>query len=143
MTRSRPLAGLVGTLALVLVACGAAPASQPSPTASAAPSSAVAEPSASAAASDPSAEPVTVRLEDFAFDTEELTIPAGTTVRFVNADGATHTVTEGSDGTATAGPIINEELERNATARFTFDEPGTYAITCLFHPSMNMTVIVE
>lgn len=142
MTGSRSLVGLVAVLALLLAACGTTPASQPSPSASAI-SSESAEPSSSTAPSDPAAEPVTVRLESFAFDTEELTVSAGTTVRFVNADGAAHTVTEGSDGTATAGPIINEELEQNGTARFTFDEPGTYEITCLFHPSMNMTVIVE
>jgi plastocyanin len=24
-----------------------------------------------------------------------------------------------------------------------FDEPGTYRVTCLIHPTMNMTVTVE
>jgi plastocyanin len=25
----------------------------------------------------------------------------------------------------------------------TFDEAGTFDVTCLFHPQMNMTVVVE
>ena len=84
-----------------------------------------------------------MRLSRFAFDSEELTIAAGTEVTFVNADSAAHTVTEGTNGVAVEDPIIDEELQQNGSASFTFDEPGTYQITCLFHSSMNMTIIVE
>ena len=52
-------------------------------------------------------------------------------------------MTEGTDGVAVDDPIIDVELAANQAESFTFDEPGTYQITCLFHPSMNMTVIVE
>ncbi|HEX7195638.1 MAG TPA: plastocyanin/azurin family copper-binding protein, partial [Candidatus Limnocylindria bacterium] len=62
---------------------------------------------------------------------------------FVNADAAAHTVTEGTDGVAADDPIIDEELTQNGSTSFTFDEAGTYEITCLFHPSMNMTIVVE
>lgn len=61
----------------------------------------------------------------------------------MNADGAAHTVTEGTDGAAVDDPILDEELQPNGVTTFAFDEPGTYQITCLFHPSMNMTVVVE
>ena len=82
-------------------------------------------------------------LEDFNFDTEELTITAGTEVTFLNADPAPHTVTEGVDGEAADGAMIDDELAANQSTSFTFDEPGTYELTCRFHPNMNMTVTVE
>lgn len=148
MIRIRFLPALAA-VALVLAACGDASVSSESPTGETSPTAdATADPTEepTAAASESSAaapDGETVRLDGFAFDTDELTIAAGTEVRFVNADGATHTVTEGSDGVAADDPIIDEELQQNGVATFVFDEPGTYQITCLFHPSMNMTVLVE
>ena len=147
MHRSRSLPALTVGLILVLAACGGtasstsdapsqAESTAASPTESAAPSEA-AEPSEAAGAGE------TVRLSQFAFDPEELTIAAGTEVSFVNADSAAHTVTEGTDGTAVEDPIIDEELQQNGSTSFTFDEPGTYQITCRIHPSMNMTITVE
>ena len=146
MHRSRPIPSLLlaALLALALAACGTSESSPSSAASEAPPStsqatSAEPSPSASEAASDE----VRVSLENFAFDPAELTIAAGTEVTFLNADSATHTVTEGVDGTAVDDPIINVELAGNQAESFTFDEPGTYDITCLFHPSMHMTVIVE
>jgi len=134
----------IAALALVLAACGGG-GDSPSQAASEAPASVAASAAASEAAppSDGGDESAQVRLDGFAFDTEELTIAAGTEVSFLNADSAPHTVTEGADGVAVDSPIIDEELDPNQATSFTFDEPGTYEITCLLHPSMNMTVIVE
>jgi plastocyanin len=148
MNRSRFLPALVAGLVLVLAACtgttesttfasvGATASNEPSQAASVAPSE-------SAEPSEAAGDEATVRLSQFAFDTEELTIAAGTEVSFLNADTAAHTVTEGTDGQAVDDPIIDEELQASGTATFTFEEPGTYQITCLFHAQMNMTVVVE
>jgi len=140
---TRATASIAG-LALLLVACGTGDAS-PVGDASADPTTAVSQPDSEApdASAAPDGEEATVTLEDFAFDTDALTIAAATTVSFVNADSTPHTVTEGTDGVATDDPTIDEELDANGTATFTFDEPGTYEITCLFHPDMNMTITVE
>ena len=144
MHGSRSLHLLTVGLVLVLAACGGTASSattEPSQAESAAPSepvSATAEPSEAAGGGEE-----TVRLTQFAFDPEELTISAGTTVNFVNADTAAHTVTEGTEGTAVEDPIIDEELERSGSTSFTFDEPGTYNITCRLHPSMQLTITVE
>lgn len=145
---TRATASIAG-LALILAACGTGDAS-PTDATSADPTTAASEPASEAPASEASrasaatgGEEATVTLEGFAFDTSELTVAAGTTVSFVNADSAPHTVTEGTDGAATDDPIIDEELDANATATFTFDEPGTYEITCLLHSNMNMTITVE
>jgi len=146
MNGSRFLPAILIAVVFVLSACGTTTSS--SPEASEAESTA-ATPSESAAASEAS-EPSeaagaeeTVRLSQFAFDPVELTIAVGTEVSFVNADSAAHTVTEGTDGTAVDDPIIDEELEQNGSTSFTFDEPGTYDITCRFHPSMQLTITVE
>jgi len=104
-----------------------------------------AEPSDSEAAESeaPAAGEERVRIDGSAFDPEELTVAVGTEVLFVNADGFAHTVTEGTDGQAVDDPIVDEEIAQNGTVSVTFDEPGTYDITCEIHPSMQMTVIVE
>jgi plastocyanin len=56
-------------------------------------------------------------------------------------DTANHTVTEGTDGEAVDDPIVDEE--GGSDIDVTFDEPGTYNITCKIHPDMNMTITVE
>ena len=139
MNRSR-LAIVPALLALVLAACGGSGDASSEPPASIA---AASEAAASAAASEAGSEDVRVTLENFQFDQTELTIPVGTRVTFLNADSAPHTVTEGTDGEAADGAFINDEIAGNQSTDFTFDEPGTYQITCLFHPTMNMTVTVE
>jgi plastocyanin len=144
MHRSRPVLP-IAALSLVLAACGGG-GDTPSEAASEAPASMAASAAASEAA-PPSegggGESAEVRLQGFAFDTEELTIAAGTEVSFLNEDSAPHTVTEGVDGVAVDSPIIDEALAPDQDTSFTFDEPGTYEITCLLHPQMNMTIVVE
>jgi plastocyanin len=81
----------------------------------------------------------TVSLSGAQFAPGTLTIPAGTTVTFTNTSG--HTVTEGTDGQAVDDPIIDED--GGADIEFTFDEPGTYNLTCKVHSTMNMTITVE
>jgi plastocyanin len=145
-------AAIIGILALVLGAC-ASPAASPSATEPPTPSATeAATPSASASAAEsasaaPSeeatAEEVRVRLESSNFDPAELTISAGTTVLFLNADSYAHTVTEGSGGQAVDDPIVDREIAENRSVRVTFDEAGTYEITCKLHPSMQMTITVD
>lgn len=114
-------------VALVLVAVGcAAPAS---------PSSSAAQ-SASAGA-----ESVTVSIVDASFG-PDITVPAGTTVVFVNNDGLRHTASHGTDGQLVEGWLFDLSLEPGASDSYTFDTPGTYPITCIPHPVMNMTITV-
>ena len=86
---------------------------------------------------DDAARPSRCRAAQFAPST--LTIPAGTTVTFTDTTG--HTVTEGSDGQAVDDPIVDES--GGADVVVTFDEAGTFNITCKIHPNMNMTITVE
>jgi plastocyanin len=126
-------------LALALAACSA----PGGPTEAAEPSESVAPASDAPASEAPEAEGERVSIDNSAFDPEELTVAVGTEVVFLNADGFEHTVTEGTDGQAVDDPIVDEEIAQNGTVSVTFDEPGTYDITCKIHPSMQMTVTVE
>ena len=143
MTRSRSVA-FAAFLPLLLVACGGATSDAPSdePAASVAASQA-AEPSEAAAPSEEAGDGRQVTLTDFAFSEGELTIDAGTTVTFLNGGSAPHTATEGVDGVAADDPFFNEQLAPGDEVEVTFDEAGTYEVTCLLHPQMNMTIVVE
>ena len=145
MTRLRT-AILPGFLvaSVMLAACGGQSATPSASESSATQSAAASEPAASESqpAASESAE-VRVRIRNSSYDPTELTIPAGTEVTFLNADGFTHTVTEGTDGQPVDDPIVDEEIDQNGSVSVIFDEPGTYNITCKIHSSMNLTITVE
>jgi len=82
----------------------------------------------------------TVSLSGGTFSPSTLTIPVGSTVTFTGSAG--HTVTEGSNGTAVDDPIVDESGGAEPIV-VTFNEAGTYQITCRIHPAMNLTITVE
>jgi plastocyanin len=133
----------IAVAAFVLSAC-AETAATPSAAADEPIATAAAAASASATA-DASAEPASaeVRIEGSQFVPAELTIAAGTEVTFVNTDTFAHTATEGTGGQAADDPVADEMLDAGASGTVTFDEPGTFEITCRFHPTMQMTIVVE
>jgi plastocyanin len=128
MRGSRPMAlgGLLAALVLVLAACGGGAVSS------------AAEGDAAGGDSGDSGE--TVSLSGGRFSPSSLAIPAGTTVTFTDTTG--HTVTEGSDGEAVDDPIVDEEGGSDPI-EVSFEEAGTFDITCRIHPGMNMTITVE
>ncbi len=80
---------------------------------------------------------IAVEIKDFAFSPKEITIKAGSTVRWTNRDVAGHSATA-DDGTSfDTGIIANGE-----TGTVTFDKPGSYNYHCTPHPNMKATVIV-
>jgi plastocyanin len=83
------------------------------------------------------AQPAAVRIADFSFTPQRLTVPAGTAVTWTNAGNAPHTVT------ATNGAFDSKRLGSGGTFSFTFNTPGTYAYQCDIHPSMTGSVTVE
>jgi len=66
---------------------------------------------------------------DDAFDPAELTIPAGTTVRWNIAGRRSHTVT------SVSGVFASGNIAAGQSFEFTFAEPGTYAYYCEYHGS--------
>lgn len=91
----------------------------------------------------PAAELVSIRLANFAFIPATVTVLRGSTLRFRNEDPVEHTATEGRDGIAVAHPVVDLRIAIGATGSFTFARAGTYRLTCLIHPTMNMTVVVR
>jgi plastocyanin len=77
-----------------------------------------------------------VHIKNLAYGSGTLTIPAGTTVQWVNDDPLAHTVVA-VDTTFDSGLI-----EPGASWRHLFAVPGTYAYTCRPHPFMKGTIIV-
>jgi plastocyanin len=78
-----------------------------------------------------------VTIVDFAFAPQEVTVAAGTTVTWTNEDWAPHTVT------ATEGSFDSGRLDTGQSFSYSFDESGTFAYFCTFHPGMTGSVIVQ
>ena len=79
--------------------------------------------------------PLTINIQDFAFQPGEITINSGDTVTWINNDDAPHTVKGDSLDSGT--------LSKGQEFKQTFNEPGTYEYHCNFHSSMKGKVIVE
>lgn len=111
--------------AAATVGAGTSP-SESSAAPSSAPSSAEAAP----------AEEVLITIRDF-----EYVIPAsiapGATVTVVNEDDAPHTVTAEDDG-------FDVDVRGGETVTFTApEEPGEYAVICVYHPEMSRTLVIR
>jgi plastocyanin len=76
-------------------------------------------------------------MKNFDFTPMTLTVKAGTTVTWKNADGEPHTVTSDT------GLFRSGGLDQDDTFSFKFDKPGTYKYVCSIHPKMVGTVIVQ
>jgi plastocyanin/uncharacterized membrane protein YozB (DUF420 family) len=74
----------------------------------------------------PSAARVTVKISNFQFTPKEVSVPAGTTVEWVDETGR-HTV-EADDGS-----FKSDTLTANGKYEHTFNEPGAYPYFCTFH----------
>jgi plastocyanin len=72
------------------------------------------------------AQPATVKITSFRFDPKTLTVPAGTTVEWINESGR-HTIE------ADNGAFRSAALETGEKFSFKFDKPGTYNYYCTFH----------
>lgn len=79
---------------------------------------------------------VEVEISNMRFQTATLTVPAGTTIRWINRDPVAHTIT--SDARHWDSPVLGtgERFELR------FDQPGTYTYHCRPHPFMKATVVV-
>lgn len=87
------------------------------------------------------AEDVEIVMELSMFMPPEITIPAGTTVVWVNNDSFEHNVTSGPEDDPT--DLFDADVAAGESFSFTFEEPGTYPYHCDIHPGMVGTVIVE
>jgi plastocyanin len=80
---------------------------------------------------------VEVKIDNFTFAPQKLTVKAGDTVTWTNSDDIPHTVT--SDTRV----FKSKALDTDDKFSFTFATPGTYPYFCSLHPHMSGSVVVE
>ena len=83
------------------------------------------------------ADETAIAIQSFQFSPAVITVPAGTTVTWVNHDETAHSVAEKSKAFRSGG------LDTNDRYSFTFSKPGTYVYYCTLHPQMTGTIHVR
>lgn len=90
-----------------------------------------------AANNQPSSATAEVKIDNFVFGPQTVTVPVGTTVTWTNHDDIPHTVV------STDGVFKSKVRDTDETFSYTFTKPGTYPYYCSVHPKMTGTVIVK
>jgi plastocyanin len=84
----------------------------------------------------------TIRIKNFAFDPQSMTVSAGSTVRWENRDNAPHRIvfidSAGRDTDVDSGVLSPSQ----SWSSNQFKPPGTYSYYCKIHPEMTGTLIV-
>jgi len=93
-------------------------------------------PTASARATEADAK-TEVKIDNFTFAPQRIVVKAGTTVSWINADDAPHTVV------STTKLFKSSALDTTDRFSFTFATPGTFEYFCSLHPHMTGVVVVE
>ena len=94
--------------------------------------------SPSAVATDqPSAASADVKIDNFSFGPEELSVAVGTTVTWTNRDDIPHTVV------STDGVFKSKVRDTAEKFSYTFTKAGTYPYYCSVHPKMVGKVVVH
>jgi len=78
-----------------------------------------------------------VKIDNFTFGPEKLTVKAGTTVTWTNEDDIPHMVASATKA------FKSKALDTDDSFSFTFTMPGTYEYFCSLHPRMTGTIVVE
>jgi len=78
-----------------------------------------------------------VKIDNFSFTPQQITVKAGTTITWTNRDDIPHTVT------STDLVFKSKALDTDDKFTTTFTKPGTYSYFCSIHPKMTGRVIVE
>src|SRR5437763_12528938 len=80
---------------------------------------------------------VSVQIANFTFKSQVVTVKAGTTVTWSNADDIPHTVT------STSGLFKSKVLDSGDKFSFTFAKAGQFGYFCSLHPRMTGTIVVK
>lgn len=80
---------------------------------------------------------IEVKIDNFSFSPATITVPAGTTVRWINRDDIPHTVVEDKE------KFKSKALDTDEQFSYTFSNPGTYSYFCSIHPKMTGKVVVQ
>jgi plastocyanin len=94
--------------------------------------------SPNATASDqPSSANADVKIDNFSFGPQTVTVPVGATVTWTNRDDTPHTVV------STEGVFKSKVRDTDEKFSYTFTKAGKYPYFCSVHPKMIGQVIVQ
>jgi plastocyanin len=85
----------------------------------------------------PSAAPAGVKIDNFSFGPQTLTVPVGATVVWTNSDDIPHTAV------STEGLFKSKVMDTDEKFSYTFTKAGTYPYYCTIHPKMTGKVVVQ
>jgi plastocyanin len=89
------------------------------------------------ASDQPSAASAAVKIDNFVFGPQTITVPVGTTVTWTNSDDIPHTAV------STDGVFRSKAMDTDEKFSFTFTKAGTYPYYCSIHPKMTGKVVVQ
>ena len=85
----------------------------------------------------PSAAIAEVKIDNFSFGPQTLTVPVGATVTWTNKDDIPHTAV------STDGVFKSKVMDTDEKFSHTFTKAGTYSYYCSIHPKMTGKVVVQ
>src|SRR5947209_19232045 len=77
-----------------------------------------------------------VKIDNFTFGPQKLTVKVGDTVTWINEDDIPHTV-------VSTGHFRSKALDTEDKYAFTFTTAGTFEYFCGLHPHMQGSIVVE
>jgi plastocyanin len=80
---------------------------------------------------------VAVKIDNFVFGPQTITVPVGTTVTWTNSDDIPHTAV------STDGVFKSKVMDTDEKFSYTFTKAGTYSYYCSVHPKMTGQVVVK
>jgi plastocyanin len=83
------------------------------------------------------AKPTEIRVDNFTFAPETITVPVSSTITWVNKDDIPHVITSND------GVFKSKALDTDQAYSYTFTKPGTYPYYCSIHPKMVGKVVVQ
>jgi plastocyanin len=89
------------------------------------------------ASDQPSAANAVVKIDNFVFGPQTLTVPVGATVTWTNVDDIPHT------SVSTEGVFKSKVLDTDEKFSYTFTKPGSYPYYCTIHPKMTGKIVVQ
>ena len=89
------------------------------------------------AADQPPAATAEVKIDNFSFGPQTITVPVGTTVTWTNKDDIPHTIV------STDGVFKSKVRDTDEKFSYTFTKAGTYSYFCSVHPKMTGQIIVK
>jgi plastocyanin len=93
--------------------------------------------SSSAAAAEKPAAETAVKIDNFTFSPNTLTLPVGSTVHWINKDDIPHNVVSEDKS------FKSKVMDTDEQFSYTFTKPGTYTYFCSIHPKMTGKIVIQ